>query len=64
LQARNATVMVITHRVPILQVTNKLMLLQEGVVRMFGPTGEVMQALQKQVAGAGAASIDNQGAKS
>jgi ATP-binding cassette subfamily C exporter for protease/lipase len=64
LQARNATVMVITHRVPILQVTNKLMLLQEGVVRMFGPTGEVMQALQKQVAGASAASIDNQGAKS
>ena len=40
------------------------MLLQEGVVRMFGPTGEVMQALQKQVAGASAASIDNQGAKS
>ena len=63
-QARGATVMVITHRVPILQVTNKLLLLQDGVVRMFGPTGEVMQALQKQVAGASAAAIDAQGAKS
>ncbi len=48
LQARKATVIVITHRVPILQVTTKLLLLQDGAVRMFGPTGEVMQALQQQ----------------
>jgi len=52
LQSRNATVMVITHRIPILQITTKLLLLQEGVIRMFGPTGEVMQAIQKQTVGA------------
>jgi ATP-binding cassette subfamily C exporter for protease/lipase len=48
LEARNrqATVIVITHRMPILQITTKLLLLQDGNVRMFGPTGEVMQALQ------------------
>ena len=48
LQARKATVMVITHRMPILQITNKLLLLQDGVVRMFGPTHEVMQALKNK----------------
>lgn len=48
LQARNATVLVITHRVPILQVTNKLMLMQDGMVQLFGSTQEVMDALQKQ----------------
>ena len=47
LQARKATVVVITHRVPILQITNKLLLLQDGAVRMFGPSAEVMQALQQ-----------------
>ena len=45
LQARNATVVIITHRIPILQATNKLLLLQDGLSRMFGPTNEVMQAL-------------------
>ncbi|MBT8606646.1 type I secretion system permease/ATPase [Polynucleobacter paneuropaeus] len=48
LQSRNATVVVITHRVPILQITNKLLLLQDGSVQMFGSTVEVMQALQNQ----------------
>jgi ATP-binding cassette subfamily C exporter for protease/lipase len=46
LQARKATVIVITHRIPILQVTNKLLLLQDGNARMFGPTAQVMQALK------------------
>ena len=46
LQARKASVIVITHRIPILQVTNKLLLLQDGNARMFGPTAQVMQALQ------------------
>jgi ATP-binding cassette subfamily C exporter for protease/lipase len=46
LQARKAAVVVITHRIPILQVTNKLLLLQDGNARMFGPTVQVMQALQ------------------
>ena len=51
LQARNAAVIVITHRIPILQVTNKLLLLQDGNARMFGPTGDVMQALQGKSVG-------------
>ena len=58
LQARDATVLVITHRVPILQVTNKLMLLQDGMVRLFGPTQEVMDALQKQ-----ASALSSEGAE-
>ena len=51
LQERKATVIVITHRIPVLKVANKLLLLQEGTVRMFGPTNEVMQALQQPANG-------------
>jgi len=43
---RKAAVIVITHRMPILQITTKLLLLQDGNTRLFGPTAEVMQALQ------------------
>ncbi|QWD61806.1 type I secretion system permease/ATPase [Polynucleobacter sp. MWH-UH25E] len=48
IEARNrkATVIVITHRMPILQITTKLLLLQDGNARMFGPSAQVMQALQ------------------
>ena len=45
LQARKATVVIVTHRMPILQITNKLLLLQDGVNRLFGPTTEVMKKL-------------------
>ena len=52
-----ATVVIVTHRMPILQITNKLLLLQDGVNRLFGPTTEVMkklaqggQALPNQIA--------------
>ena len=48
LQARKACVLVITHRISVLQATNKLLLLQDGIVKMFGPTGDVLSALQKQ----------------
>lgn len=43
---RKATVMVITHRMSILQATNKLLLLQDGSVKMFGPTNKVIETLQ------------------
>ena len=48
LEARNrkATVIVITHRMPILQVSTKLLLLHDGNTKMFGPTAQVLQALQ------------------
>ena len=45
LQARKAVVVIVTHRMPILQITNKLLLLQDGVNRLFGPTAEVMNKL-------------------
>ena len=45
-QARKATVVLITHRVPVLKVTTKLLLLQEGALKIFGPTPEVLAALQ------------------
>ncbi len=64
LQARKASVIVITHRIPILQVTNKLLLLQDGNVRMFGPTAQVMQALQGSPASNAAATPGEQVAAS
>lgn len=48
LRARKATVVLITHRGTILQSTTKLLLLHEGSVLMFGPTQEVLEALQKK----------------
>jgi ATP-binding cassette, subfamily C, bacterial exporter for protease/lipase len=59
LKQRKATVVVITHRIPILQGTTKLLVLQDGAARMFGPSVEVIQALTN--AGTGKAAI--QGAK-
>lgn len=46
-KARKATVMLITHRVSILKATNKLLYMQDGAVRLFGPTQQVLESLQK-----------------
>jgi ATP-binding cassette subfamily C exporter for protease/lipase len=51
LKARKATVVVITHRIPILQGTTKLLVLQDGTARMFGPSAEVIQALSNSAGG-------------
>lgn len=48
LRQRKATVILITHRSTILQVTTKLLLLREGSVLMFGPTQQVMETLQQK----------------
>ncbi|WP_261202815.1 type I secretion system permease/ATPase, partial [Serratia entomophila] len=51
LQQRNKTVILITHRTNLLSMTNKLLLLTNGVVNAFGPTQQVLTALanaQKQ----------------
>jgi ATP-binding cassette subfamily C exporter for protease/lipase len=56
LKQRKATVVVITHRIPILQGTTKLLVLQDGTARMFGPSVEVIQALTN--AGAGKTAIE------
>ncbi len=41
LKENNTTVIVVTHRPNILQVTNKLALIQQGVLELFGPSKEV-----------------------
>jgi ATP-binding cassette, subfamily C, bacterial exporter for protease/lipase len=48
LKARGKTIVLITHRTSIIGITTKLLLLQNGQVGAFGPTGAVMQALQEQ----------------
>ncbi|WP_295626931.1 type I secretion system permease/ATPase [uncultured Nitrosomonas sp.] len=48
LRKRGKTIVLITHRTSILGATSKLLLLQEGMVKMFGPTKEVIEALTKQ----------------
>ena len=46
LRRKQTTVVLITHRMQLLQQTNKLLVLQDGAVRLFGPTQQVLQALQ------------------
>jgi len=43
---RGKTVVLITHRTSAIAATNKLLLLREGTVGAFGPTNQVLQALQ------------------
>lgn len=47
LQKRKATVMIISHRGSVLQVTTKLLLMNEGSVQLFGKTADVLEALKK-----------------
>lgn len=48
LKQKGTTVVLITHRPSILQVTSKLALMQQGLLQMYGPTHEVLQKLQAQ----------------
>lgn len=48
LRKRGKTIVLITHRTSILGATSKLLLLQDGMVKMFGPTKEVIATLTKQ----------------
>jgi ATP-binding cassette subfamily C exporter for protease/lipase len=47
LKRRGKTIVLITHRSSILGVTNKLLVLKEGSVQAFGPTQQVMAAIQE-----------------
>jgi len=47
LRQRGKSVVVITHRTSLISRTNTLLVLQDGVAQMFGPTDQVMAALQK-----------------
>jgi len=46
LRQRGKTIVLITHRTSALGATTKLLLLREGAVQMFGPTDQVMAAVQ------------------
>jgi ATP-binding cassette subfamily C exporter for protease/lipase len=46
LRTRGKTVVLITHRTSLIGVTTKLLLLREGSSQLFGPTAQVMAALQ------------------
>src|SRR5690606_683014 len=48
LKQRGATVVVITHRLNILNVVDKLFVLREGVLAMHGPRADVLKALRQQ----------------
>ncbi|MDP1951913.1 MAG: type I secretion system permease/ATPase [Nitrosomonas sp.] len=48
LRNRGKTIVLITHRTSIISVTNKLLLLHDGMAKMFGPTDQVLAELTKQ----------------
>ena len=45
LQSRQRTVVLVTHRSSVLSCTNKLLVLSQGQVQLFGPTQEVLASL-------------------
>lgn len=47
LRQRGKTVILITHRTSIISVTSKLLLLRDGVAQMYGPTDQVLNALNQ-----------------
>jgi ATP-binding cassette subfamily C exporter for protease/lipase len=47
LRRRGKTIVLITHRTSIIGATNKLLLLRDGVGQAFGPTNEVLAAIQE-----------------
>ncbi len=48
MRRRGKTIVLITHRTSIISATNKLLLLRDGMGEMFGPTKQVLAALQEQ----------------
>jgi ATP-binding cassette subfamily C exporter for protease/lipase len=47
MRQRGKTVVLVTHRTSIISITTKLLVLREGVVEMFGPSNQVLAALQQ-----------------
>ena len=47
LRQRGKTIVMITHRTTVLGATNKLLLLRDGTPQAFGPTNDVLAALQE-----------------
>jgi ABC-type protease/lipase transport system fused ATPase/permease subunit len=61
LKAAGTTVLVISHRASVLPAIDKLLVLREGQVAMFGPRDEVRQQLQQEAAHASAARAAERG---
>jgi ATP-binding cassette subfamily C exporter for protease/lipase len=47
LRQRGKTIVLITHRPAAISVSTKLLVLRDGAVQMFGPTNQVLQAIQE-----------------
>lgn len=47
LRQRGKTIILITHRTSIIGITTKLLLLRDGIAQMFGPTEQVLAALNE-----------------
>ncbi len=47
LKSRGTAFVIMTHRTSVLAVTDKMMILQDGVMQTFGPRDEVLAALKK-----------------
>ena len=47
LRRRGKTVVLITHRTSVIGITDKLLLLRDGMCDMFGPTDQVLALLQQ-----------------
>lgn len=52
LKAKGTTVVLITHRMSVLNAADKIALLKEGELQSYGPRDEVLQAIAAQSAGA------------
>jgi ATP-binding cassette subfamily C protein len=53
LKERGSAVLLVAHRTGILNAADKLIVLREGAVEMFGPRDEVVARLQQQEKGSG-----------
>jgi len=48
MKQHGTTVFLITHRMNVLKVVDKLLVMKDGAVSMYGPRQEVLQALQQR----------------
>lgn len=61
LKERGSTVILITHRMSVLNAVDKLLVLREGTLTMFGPRDEVLKGLRQQQLQAAQAKAVGQG---
>lgn len=62
LKERGSTVILITHRMSVLNAVDKLLVLREGTMTMFGPRDEVLKGLRQQQLQAAQAKAGSSGA--